>query len=98
MLIKIKEIEIKEFVKIIIKHIVTNKPNALFMLFGMQAQTFISDIENDENIHINKLCVGHPSPLNRSGTFIGSDCFNKANDILLSNNILPIRWHAVWRD
>lgn len=93
-----KNIGWEEFVKIIIKHIVTNKPNTLFMLFGMQAQTFIIDIENDENIHINKLCVGHPSPLNRSGTFIGSDCFNKANDILLSNNMLPIRWHAVWRD
>lgn len=40
---------------------------------------------------------GHPSPLNTgNNAFIGCDCFKKANEVLMSKGILPVRWTKLW--
>lgn len=65
------------------------KDNVVYLVLGSKAREAIS------NINIQKeriVSAGHPSPLNTSGTFIGSDCFIKVNEELMKRGRLPIRW------
>lgn len=36
--------------------------------------------------------TGHPSPLNTRIPFIGTGCFRRCNELLMKNEILPVRW------
>ena len=44
------------------------------------------------------ITTGHPSPLNRSRPFVGCKCFEKANSLLLANNMIPIKWTFTSKD
>lgn len=46
-------------------------------------------------VNINQGLViktGHPSPLNTRVPFLGTGCFRRCNELLVKNEILPIRW------
>jgi uracil-DNA glycosylase len=61
-----------------------NKSDIVWMLWGAFAGNYETMVTNPTH-HIIK--TGHPSPLNRSNPFVGSDCFIECNKILGTNNI-----------
>lgn len=66
-------------------------PNAIYLLLGKKAQKKIKAIRRyNKNAII--IIAGHPSPLNRTGSFIGSNCFNKINDELIKLKLKSIKW------
>ena len=66
-----------------------SKPNIVFLTLGTKARDVVNSCKvSTENI----VYAGHPSPLNSTGSFIGSNCFRKVNEVLIKNNSLPIRW------
>lgn len=65
------------------------KGNIVYMLWGRFAHNFNQYINQKENF---VLYAGHPSPLNRSNPFIGSDHFIKANNCLKTIGEKEIVW------
>jgi len=65
------------FTNAIIRHIDINVNGVDFLLLGKEA-------EKKKDLIINKnsniIIAGHPSPLNKSGTFLGSNCFLKCKN------------------
>lgn len=60
------------------------------LALGTEAIKMANDnIVNNKNMIVT---AGHPSPLNRTRPFIGSKCFEKVNSILMTNNMLTIKW------
>lgn len=72
-----------------IKRLSEYKDDLIWMLWGNKAQEFEQYINNKTNIVIK---AGHPSPLNTSVPFIGSDCFVRCNEELLARNKYSILW------
>lgn len=70
----------QNFTNELIKEISDNKEGLIFMLWGRFAQSKEYFINKDKHHHI--LTAGHPSPLNRNGTFNGCKHFSEANKIL----------------
>ena len=66
-----------------------SRENVLFLLLGSKARDAVSKFNIDDK---RKIIAGHPSPLNRTGSFNGSGCFRAVNEELLRRKILPIRW------
>ena len=81
----------ERFTEAILKYF-ANKHKVVYLLLGAKAKEAIRSIDVPPN---RVVYAGHPSPLNTSGSFIGSDCFKKVNEVLMSMNVLPIRWHIV---
>lgn len=81
----------ENFTSTIIKYIDAHN-TAVFMAWGSKAQKICFDNVKHNTI----LTAGHPSPLNRTNPFVGCNCFHECNEILMKNNILPIRWLRVW--
>lgn len=77
-----------DFTNIIIRSI-NLKDNVVWMLWGAKAQAFGEEITNFTHSIIQ---TGHPSPLNRTNPFVGSDCFLKCNDELRKKREKPINW------
>ena len=63
--------------------------NVIWMLWGNQAKSYKSLIENETH---EVIISGHPSPLNSSNPFVGCNCFNKCNEILETKNINKLKW------
>jgi len=59
----------------------------IILAFGSYAREICNKIKNATFIE-----TGHPSPRNTFNPFVGSDVFVKANQMLLSKSIRPIRW------
>ena len=78
----------ENFTKAILQYLATKK-NVVFLTLGTKSRDVIKDLSIDQKQIVS---AGHPSPRNLSNTFIGSDCFIRVNEILLSKNILPVRW------
>lgn len=79
----------EKFTKAVIKAVDKELDNVVFMLWGKQAQSFLSMI--DENKHYI-LCAPHPSPLSAHNGFFGCKHFSKANEYLKNNGKMPINW------
>lgn len=77
----------KPFLVKIIKEIVEKSPETIFVLWGNKAKE-VSPLLGRCPVLIS----GHPSPLNRSGTFIGNGHFKAINKILEDQGELPIDW------
>jgi uracil-DNA glycosylase len=77
------------FTDAIIKKLSYHKCNLVFMLWGNDAQTKQSLI--DESKHY-VLKAAHPSPFSASRGFFGCKHFSKANAFLVKNNIEPVNW------
>ncbi len=71
-------------------HYLSKKDNLVVMLWGNHAKKYSICFENSRNCCI--LTSGHPSPYS-SHLFLGNSHFRKANDFLISKNILPINWN-----
>ena len=79
----------EKFTKAVIKAVDKELESVVFMLWGRQAQSFLSMI--DENKHYI-LCAPHPSPLSVHNGFFGCKHFSKANEYLKKNSKIPINW------
>ncbi len=75
-----------------IRYISENKSGVVFLLWGNFAKGKEEIIDTDKH-HI--ISTTHPSPFSARKGFLGSDCFSKANDILISNDQEPIFWKAL---
>ena len=78
----------EDFTEIIMDALQT-KSNVVWMMWGAKAQNYIPRITNDTHAIIS---TGHPSPLNRNGTFNGSGCFKKCNELLKEMGLKEIQW------
>ena len=84
-----KELGWEKFTKAAIKVVSKELENVVFILWGKQAQSF-STILN-EDIHYILSSV-HPSPLSAHNGFFGCKHFSKANDYLIKQGKTPIDW------
>ena len=79
----------EKFTKATIRVVDQELKNIVFMLWGKQAQSFSSMI--DENRH-HILSAPHPSPLSAHNGFVGCKHFSKANEYLKKSSKAPINW------
>lgn len=68
--------------------VVSYNPHCVIMLWGKKAEVAAASYPDS----LTKLIAGHPSPLNRAGTFTGCDHFRQANAILRQQGLTPIDW------
>ncbi|MCL4137301.1 UNVERIFIED_CONTAM: hypothetical protein GTU68_035351 [Idotea baltica] len=78
------------FTDVVIKTISKEKEQVVFLLWGGYAK------KKEKLIDIKKhvvLKTGHPSPLSANrGYWFGNAHFSKTNEVLKTNNLLPINW------
>ena len=83
----------QEFTKQIIKKLDETKSNIIFLCLGSVSAQIVRGVVKNNIIVVE----GHPSPLNSgSNQFFKSNCYKKCNDILVKNNILPVRWWSIF--
>jgi uracil-DNA glycosylase len=75
----------KVFTKKVIDTVLKHNDFVVILAFGGMARDFVKNYKN-------VLYAGHPSPINTSNPFVGSNIFKECNDLLMKNNIKPIRW------
>jgi uracil-DNA glycosylase len=66
--------------------------NVVWMLWGRKAAAYQEIVTNKTH---KIIITGHPSPLNRSNPFVGSNCFKECNNYLKSVNKPQIRWMKI---
>ncbi len=79
----------QEFTDEVIRQISTHRSNVVFILWGSQAQKKEQLIDARRH-HILKSV--HPSPLSAYRGFFGCKHFSKANELLISHGLQPIKW------
>jgi len=77
------------FTEAVIKVLSKDLENVVFMLWGNEAKSFSSIL--NENVHC-VLSASHPSPLSANNGFFGCKHFSKANDYLAKCGKTPINW------
>ncbi len=77
------------FTEAVIKVLSKDLKNVVFMLWGNEAKSFSSVL--DEDVHC-VLSASHPSPLSANNGFFGCKHFSKANDYLVDHGKTPINW------
>ncbi|MDR2867702.1 MAG: uracil-DNA glycosylase [Acholeplasmatales bacterium] len=65
------------------------KEHLVFILWGKNAQTYRSYIDETKHLVISS---SHPSPLSARHSFFQSKCFSKTNAYLLSHHLTAIDW------
>lgn len=86
-----------EIIKILLNHAKSSNSKLVFLLWGKPASKKAESIINrygGRGRHVI-ISTSHPSPLGATKTnapFIGSDCFNRANDALIKMDKSPISW------
>ena len=65
------------------------RDHLVFVLWGRKAQQKGSRVDPQRH---RIIMSAHPSPLSAYNGFFGSKPFSKANDYLVTHNILPINW------
>ena len=73
----------------VLKAIVNENPDVIFMLFGKEAEKY-KEYAKEEN----RLITSHPSPLAAHRGFLGSNIFKRANARLLEQGNDEIDWHT----
>jgi len=84
-----KKIGWQTFTDEVIRLISNQKNNVVFILWGSQAQKKEELIDSRRH-HILKSV--HPSPLSAYRGFFGCKHFSKANELLISHGLQPIKW------
>jgi uracil-DNA glycosylase len=79
-----------DFVCGAIDYMLKLNPNIILLLWGSQAERLVDNIENAKKAR--KLIAGHPSNLNRMGSFMGCKHFMKVNKILHDAGKPEIIW------
>lgn len=77
------------FIDKVLKEIVKENPDVIFMLFGKEAEKY-KEYAREEN----RLITSHPSPLAAHRGFLGSNIFKRANMRLLEQGNSAIDWHT----
>ena len=77
------------FTDSVIKIISAQKENVVFILWGGNARSKKSLIDNTKHLILE---CAHPSPLSAYNGFFGCKHFSKTNDYLIKNNLSPIDW------
>lgn len=77
-----------EFTSEIIRYL-DSKYKFVTLALGKEAQKISSIISENRSLIIE---APHPSPMNTARPFIGCDCFVKCNDLLIRNELSPIKW------
>lgn len=77
------------FTDAVIQRISTQLEGVVFLLWGSQAHSKAKLIDSQKH-HILKSV--HPSPLSAYRGFFGCKHFSKANELLISQNLEPIKW------
>lgn len=72
-----------------ISHLNKREQPVVFILWGNFAKKKAELITNKYHLIISSV---HPSPLSATRGFFGSKPFSMANNFLLKNNIIPIKW------
>lgn len=80
----------EEFSREFISYITEKRKNIIFMLWGGKAAKLEKYVKNRKEHKV--IICGHPSPLNRTGNFIGSKCFSNANKLLKEMGKGEIDW------
>ena len=88
-----KDIGWEQFTRAILEYFASKTDNVLFLLLGGQAKKTMEGIVISDRYRL--IYAGHPSPVNTTGSFLGSNCFRAVNAQLLSRHILPIRWTSL---
>ncbi len=84
--------------KAVIEHINQNCTDIVFLAWGGFAHKVCLDVDTSKHSVIK---TSHPSPLGAlkvmktAPAFLGSDCFNRVNEELISHNQTPIDWELV---
>lgn len=84
-----KDMGWEKFTDRIIAELNKKQTPVVFLLWGKPAEQKARIITNP--IH-KKLITVHPSPLSAYRGFFGCKHFSKANEILISNGLTPIKW------
>ncbi len=79
----------EEFTDGIIKKISDKKSHVVFLLWGANARSKKSLIDDKKHLILES---AHPSPLSAYNGFFGCGHFNKTNEYLKSYGIDPIKW------
>jgi len=84
----------EEFTDEIIEVLNREKKGLVFLLWGKQAEKKGQGINQEMHTVIT---TSHPSPLGATKTnapFLGSNCFSRCNDALISQDFNPIDWNV----
>lgn len=81
----------KDFTERVLKTIVLNKPNTIFVLWGKYAQSYKEVLSKNSLAYIT-IESAHPSPFSFKKGFEGSKPFTKINEQLKLNNEKEIKW------
>lgn len=88
----------QEFVLEVFRLCVTLPQPVVFLLWGRQAQSFVSGLPIDKLPNKKVLCSSHPSPLGAGKgsagvpAFLGSRPFSKTNQLLGEMGAKPVKW------
>ena len=80
------------FTDAVIRSLVKERKNLVFILWGNYAQKKGAFIDSREHCIIRSV---HPSPLSAHRGFFGSRPFSRTNDYLASKSIEPIEWQLI---
>lgn len=83
-----KDLGWRKLTKEVIQTLNDEKEHLVFILWGMKAQAFASQIDGDHHVILSP----HPSPLSAYRGFFGSKPFSQTNQYLKSNKIKEISW------
>ena len=79
----------EKFTDFIVKYLGGRKNQAVFLLWGKNAQSKESLINRDSHLILK---AAHPSPLSANAGFFGCRHFSQANKFLDNYNIEPVNW------
>lgn len=77
------------FTEAVIRHLNEERKNLVFLLWGRDAQSKISMIDQKKHL---VLVAAHPSPLSARNGFFGCKHFSKTNKYLKAHGLAPIEW------
>jgi len=79
----------EEFTDAAIKALSADREHLVFILWGSYAQGKASFIDSSKHL---VLMSAHPSPLSAYRGFFGNKHFSRANDYLIQNGEVPVKW------
>ena len=77
------------FTDAVIKTVAQNRKNVVYMLWGSFAQKKAEFVDGNQNLILKS---AHPSPLSAYRGFFGNHHFSRANEYLIANGEIPIKW------
>lgn len=83
-----REIGWGEFISDVIRYL-DKSYKFVTLALGREAQKISLMLDKNKKFIVE---APHPSPINTIKQFLGCDCFVKCNELLIQNELLPIKW------